>query len=148
MNWGHKLTIGMVLFMCVIIAMVVVSVAQGEIQLVTKNYYEEELKYQEVIDQVGNTRAVAKEKVMTFKGNSKSLMVDLGAFQGIDPSKVTLKLYRPSDAKLDKKLLLSLDEASTAHILLEDYQTGLWKLHLDWENEHKKFSEILTVVIP
>lgn len=147
LNWGHKLTIGMVLFMLVIISMVVFTVAQGEIQLVTKNYYQEELRYQQIIDQVNNTRVISPEKVMRFKAGGKTLSVDLQAFEGISSEKVLLKLYRPSDASLDKKLQLQLDASAQAQILLDEYHPGLWKLQLDWENEHKKFSEVLTVVI-
>jgi hypothetical protein len=54
MNWGYKIAITFILFGALIIFMVVKSFQQN-IDLVTDDYYQEELKYQQQIDKLENT---------------------------------------------------------------------------------------------
>ena len=56
MNWGWKLAIGSALFMAFIIYFVVQSF-NDKTQLVSDNYYEHELKFQEQIDAAKNAKA-------------------------------------------------------------------------------------------
>ena len=56
MNWGHKLTIVIAVFIC-LMGFMVYQAMQTDFQLVEKGYYKSELNYQQVID--GTSRANA-----------------------------------------------------------------------------------------
>ena len=56
MNWGKWIIVSFVLFAAFIGILVVICVRQ-DISLVSKNYYQEELAYQQQIDRMNNGTA-------------------------------------------------------------------------------------------
>lgn len=58
MNWGHKIIIVYILFISGIILLVVKSSSQNQ-DLVTTDYYEQELLYQQRIDETGRAHALS-----------------------------------------------------------------------------------------
>jgi len=132
MNWGKGLALffgGFILFMG---GLVTVCMMQEDLHLVTQNYYEEEIKYQEQIDRTVNANSL-DYKVITFHAKKKSLSLDLplGAVG-------TLQLFRPSDARLDQKISIEMIHP-TLSIDLRDLKPGYWKMMLTWEAGDKEF---------
>ena len=97
MDWGKGILLAIIGFIVIIMTMVVISVRMEGIELVTENYYEAEINYQDQIDKEKSTLTLERE-VLQFDAENQSLFLDLpvGA-TGI------LHLFRPSDSKLDQK---------------------------------------------
>ena len=49
MDWGKGILLTIIAFVAFIMTLVVISVKQDDIHLVTENYYEKEIKYQDQI---------------------------------------------------------------------------------------------------
>jgi hypothetical protein len=64
LNWGHKITIVLILFGALMFTLVYKSI-QTDFELVTKDYYKEELKYQQVIDGSSNAAALSSNIIIT-----------------------------------------------------------------------------------
>ena len=68
MDWGKGIILTLTAFAGIIISMVVICVRQDDIHLVTQNYYEEEIKYQDQIDKMVNASMLDYE-ALAFDAN-------------------------------------------------------------------------------
>jgi len=93
MNWGHKLTIGMVLFMIFIVVLVVMMM-RTNVDLVTDRYYETGIEYQQKINSDANAQKIISSVNIQYLANE--LVIDLPQ---IDSG--TVLIYCPSDNKKD-----------------------------------------------
>ena len=102
-------------------------------QLVRTDYYEHEIKYQTQIDRLARTRALNSESVISYDFAGKSIRITLPSEMRGRTIEGTIHLYRPSDARLDKKFSFSPSIDGVQQISVADLQGGFWKLRLDWK---------------
>ena len=133
MNWGSGIALFFVGFVLFMVSLVVFCMKQDDLHLVTQNYYEEEIKFQQQIDKMANA-AELDYKIFTFNARNKNLELHLplGAVG-------TLHLFRPSDARLDQKIPLFVDGDRKLTFDLGGLQPGYWKMLLSWEEGGKEF---------
>lgn len=136
MNWGKKLTIVFILFAGMIIFMVVKSFQQN-FDLVSDNYYEDELVYQERIDAESNAASFSNGIIFTMSPDSVILSMPADGMTGFKSG--TIVFYRASDAKLDVKKDLIID--SLGHQLFDRKQFvgGNYEVKLSWEASGKNY---------
>lgn len=126
MDWGKGIILTLVAFAVLIISMVTICVRQDDIHLVTQNYYEEEIKYQDQIDKMINANQLDHE-VLVYDNQLK--IVDLHLPVG---SKGVLHLFRPSDARLDQKITFDITDPSVNSVDVKSLKPGYWKVKLTW----------------
>ncbi len=126
MDWGKGILLTIIAFVAFIMTLVVISVRQDDIHLVTENYYEKELKYQDQIDRETSAAGLDRE-VLVFDAVSKSMVLDLPV-----GAKGDLKLFRPSDERLDQELSLDILQEGKTTVPLEKLKAGYWKVQLTW----------------
>jgi hypothetical protein len=134
-SWGHKIAAVYLLFVAGIVFLV--FKANGErYDMVTKDYYDEELKYQQVIDQSTNANSlsapVSVEKnvgviTVRFPDEMKGKKIDVDFY-----------LYYPADDKKDfrKSFTISTTEFNQP---LPDGAKGMYELKLSWKADGKKY---------
>ncbi|MDO6436705.1 FixH family protein [Cyclobacterium sp. 1_MG-2023] len=127
MNWGNGILLLLLVFIGLMVTLVTICVKQDDIHLVTEDYYAEEIKYQEHIDRVSNTQAI-EGKVMQFDALSKTLQFKLPI-----GAKGELHLFRPSDARMDKKIQVEIKDTESNVLNLNDLEPGYWKVKMTWE---------------
>jgi FixH len=76
LNWGHKITIVLILFGVLMTTLVYKSL-KTDFQLVSKDYYKDELKYQQVID--GSSNADALSTQLSFVQDANEIKVQFPA---------------------------------------------------------------------
>ncbi|MFL5753428.1 MAG: FixH family protein [Bacteroidia bacterium] len=130
MSWGIKITILYLGFVALIVTMVSFTMRE-KTELVSKNYYEQELKYQERIDRTERTRRLAEPLSWTVKPGTFKLSFP-SLFKG-QKIKGNLEFFRPSDAALDRAVLLDVDTLLLRTISTEQFAKGLYKVQLNWE---------------
>ena len=131
-NWGTAMVIAMVLFMAFILQFVYRSIAvdKYEHQLVSEDYYKDELYYQQEIDKMNNASKLT-QNVKVDRGGEGMLV----SFPDeMNFTKITGIVYfqRPSDERLDFKKEISLSD----HIMLitdDKLINGKWKVKIDWK---------------
>lgn len=126
MDWGKGIIVTLVAFGVLIISMVTICVRQDDIHLVTQNYYEEEIKYQDQIEKMINANQLDHE-VLVYDNQLK--IVDLHLPVG---SKGVLHLFRPSDARLDQKITFDITDPSVNSVDVKSLKPGYWKVKLTW----------------
>ncbi|PZX51486.1 FixH family protein [Algoriphagus chordae] len=136
MNWGTGIVLTIIGFVALIMTMVVISVRMDGIELVTENYYEEEIKYQDRIDDSNSAMQLDRE-VISY--NSQSKVIELDLPNGTIGS---LQLFRPSDSSLDQKIKVEVTHTGKTEVSLDQLKTGYWKVQLNWsENGVDRYQE-------
>lgn len=126
MDWGKGILLTIIAFVGFILTLVIISVRQDDIHLVTENYYEKEIKYQDQIDRETSAASLTRE-VLVFDSQAKTVVLDLPV-----GAKGNLQLFRPSDARLDQELSLDILEEGKTTVPLEKLKSGYWKVQLTW----------------
>lgn len=127
MNWGHGIILAIGAFIVVIMTMVVISVRMDGIELVTEDYYEKEIKYQDRIDSQ-NSAILLDREIIAFNTASQELIFDLPK-----GTKATLELFRPSDESLDQTLDFTVESDDKMIVKTDQLKKGYWKAQLQWE---------------
>ena len=128
MNWGYKIIGVFAVFITGIIYLVVSSFSQN-IDLVTTDYYEEELKYHTTID--ATTRANALSAKMKCSVSNDTLFIEFPAEMKNIVVNAEVWLYFIADKKKDIKKTI---ETSNGEILLPLTSTnkGLHDVKISW----------------
>jgi hypothetical protein len=126
MNFGNWIVVAFVLFAIFIGTLVVVCVRQ-DINLVSKDYYNEELVYQDQMTRISNTLSLADRPSIT-KINSTTLGVVFKA----PIEKGELKLFCPADPKMDKNFSLKLLPNNNQLFDIASLNKGMYRARLFW----------------
>ncbi|MCH7400672.1 FixH family protein [Belliella kenyensis] len=141
MDWGKGIVIVIAVFVMFMAGLVTICVKQDDIHLVTQNYYEEEIKYQDQIDKIVNANSLDYE-VLTYNTQVKKVIMNLPL-----GSKGTLHLFRPSDARLDKKIDFQMLNKDENTIDVSSLKSGYWKVKLTWEENGVAYYEEKKITI-
>jgi len=137
MNWGKGIVLSFVLFLCVIVTMVVISMRQ-EVGLVAPDYYKQEIAYQDQIDRMNNYNQLAEKPSITIDRANQHLVVNFPPSLTSQVSKGEIQIFRPSTTGIDKKLELSLDSNGEQRIDLNQMLKGRWKAKLFWQGDSEE----------
>lgn len=133
MNWGKSIILAFVLFATFIAVLVTVCMRQ-DVSLVTKNYYQEELKYQDQIERIANTAALTTKPVIAAAERQLTLSFD--QLPNIDRGE--LRLFCPANASADK--IFSLKATSgTTQVLGNDLPRGMYRARMTWRMQGREF---------
>jgi hypothetical protein len=134
MNFGKWMVVAFVLFAAFIATLVTVCVRQ-DVSLVSKDYYKEELGYQEQIHRLNNTAALEAKPVIRIV--DQTLQVNFN-----QPGKIEngeLKLFCPSNAKMDRSFTVTTSDETTRTFEINTLQKGMYRAKLFWKMNGKEF---------
>lgn len=138
LNWGHGVAIALASFIAFILFMILVFPdGQKNSDLVSKDYYEDELAYQQVIDAKKNAEQLDTHP--EFKQTAEGIRLTFPAPIQPDGKKVDFVLYRTDDANLDIKKQEFLDGANSMLIPAKVLYKGSYTLKMMWQKEKKPF---------
>jgi hypothetical protein len=106
-----------------------------DVNLVSENYYAEELKHQDKIDQQNNANQLAEQPQLSFVDNA--IKVSFPYFSSIEKGK--LHVLRPSNNRLDQTFELSALEGDSQLFELKVWEKGLYRVSLTWTMEGKEY---------
>ncbi len=135
MNWGKWIIVAFVLFAAFIGTMITIMMKQ-DIGLVTKNYYAEDLAFQEQMERKQNTEQLELKPEVVIEKN-QLLKVYFPAVSYVEEGEV--KLLRPSSEKLDQRFVLLPSADSVQVFSLDPLTPGPYRVKLQWKAEGKEF---------
>jgi hypothetical protein len=135
MNWGYKLAIVYLAFAAGILTLV--FKAKGEkIDLVAKDYYNQELAFGQRI--AASNNAAALTGGMSVHTLNDQVVVTMPADCNGQNFTGTLTLYCPSDASSDRTV--SLSSGSVDQVIgIEGLKKGLYLVQLKWRMNEKDY---------
>jgi hypothetical protein len=143
MNWEKWIIVVFILFATFIGTLVTVCVRE-DISLVSKDYYKEELEFEQQMIRVKNVSLLdSKPTIKVLKNGSIQISFDHFA----EVEKGELKLFRPSDSAMDQKFELTPTSLPTQIFSTGTLEPGLYKAKMQWTMNGKEFflEEILYI---
>lgn len=136
MNWGHGITVVFLSFVVLMLTMVY-QTFQHTFDLVADNYYEQEIHYQQTINQSINAQELAVQPTLKVEKGQVLILFPNDLAQLTASGE--LYFFRSSNAALDIKKALQLDSSGQQIISTQEFETGLYTLKLSWQTDGKHY---------
>jgi hypothetical protein len=137
-NWGTGIVLAFIGFIAFIMYFVINMNVNKKYDhdLVTEDYYKEELNYQNSIDKETSSRAL-KDNI-TWKKTEAGLLLKFPEEFNSEDITGKVFLYRPSNKQLDFETTISL---SNHNLLIPDNRLldGRWNIYVDWQYNKKAY---------
>jgi nitrogen fixation protein FixH len=127
--WPYGIIAFFILLLCGIATVLVIATTHRE-SMVSENYYEQELKFQDQID--GAARAQKCGARVQLDSRAGHLLVTVPAGQAAHEAAGTIEFFRPSAAELDCQFPLALNADGVQTVDVSKLRPGLWKVFVKW----------------
>jgi hypothetical protein len=144
MSWGKGIIIVIGAFISGMTIMVYTSV-KNDTELVTKNYYEKEIKYQEQIDKINNSKGLIKN--LKIEALSDKLVIKFPDEEKGNDINGEILFYRPSDAKKDFTVPVELGKNSEQVITTGEFEKGAWIVKVNWSSKGMNYYNEETIMV-
>ena len=137
-NWGNKLLLVFAVFGGMISYMVY-RCMQTPVDLVAKEYYKDELTYQQVIDARQKASALSGE--VALRQAAEAITVTLPEEMRNAGVKGSIQFYCPSDAGRDRRFAMQLDAMASQEISTRLVKAGRYTVRIQWESNGVRYFE-------
>lgn len=144
LNWGHGI-VGAFIFFIGWVAYLVVGCFNTNVDLVTKDYYQQELMYQQTIDATNNMKALKQQPNLVVTADG--LLIELPEFFRGKELTGAYTFYRPNDKNRDFELPIGPDGEMKQLIPFEILGTGKWRVKMNMQQGGKSFVKEEIVII-
>lgn len=137
MNWGYKLMFVFIVF-AAMMSYLAYRAFKTEFELVDKDYYKNELRYQQVID--GTNRANTLNTQPIIKQDGGDIVLQMPDEMKNKNLSGSVFFYCASDSKKDRKFSLALNNEGkqSFHDLLKP---GYYTVKIDWNDGKNYYAE-------
>lgn len=133
-SWGHGVVVALGSFILFILFLIFIFPnGQTNSELITEHYYEDELKYQEVID--AKKRADELPVKPIYRQDANGIRIEFPEGFDASSSKVNFYLYRVNNALLDIRKEVELDARRGFQIPSKVLVKGSYTLKLYFEKK-------------
>ncbi|MBK6776307.1 MAG: FixH family protein [Flavobacteriales bacterium] len=129
MNWGKGLVLTLITFGGLMTWLVVKSIQNPE-PLVTEQYYEQELKYQQRIDNTERANALSANVSMVPSAQGVRITFPPEAHSGSITGVLTL--LRPNDPLADRQVIVAADTTGIFDAVTPGLVAGRYNALLEW----------------
>ncbi|MFA6455849.1 MAG: FixH family protein [Bacteroidota bacterium] len=144
MNWGSWIVVSFVLFAVGTFVMVYISMSEN-VDLVTDDYYEKELKYQDQIEVLKSTDALEQKVNITLADSF--LVLHYPVVGSHDNYSGTINFFRPSDKRGDFSRPVQNDTTHTQSFPINIFAQGLWRVKISWNVGTQQYYSELPIII-
>jgi len=128
--WPYGLSTAFGLFFAGMATVVTIAVTHKE-DLVSANYYENELNYQDQLDSAARAQKAGAD--IRFDAVARSLVIALPPTQAGQKVFGTIQLYRADAPAKDRTLDLTPGHDGTQTLNVAQFATGPWLLRVNWQ---------------
>lgn len=132
MNWGNKITIVITTFIVGMLSMVYVASKQSN-EMIDGNYYEKELKYQNIIEASNNLKNL--QGSINIEQSINDLTIKLPTTATNNLHNGNIEFIKADDSKKDYQKKIQ-DGTSELYIEKNKLHKGFYKLRIYWENNN------------
>lgn len=133
MNIGKWIVASFVLFIGFIATLVTICMKQ-DVNLVSKDYYKEELAYQAQIERLTNAASLANKPEINIA--NRTLEISFSSLNEIQNGE--LKLFCPSNPKMDRNFVVQASGAPQRYNI-SDVTAGMYRARFMWTMNGKEF---------
>jgi hypothetical protein len=144
--WPVAIATYFLLAFCGVVTFICWAVHQN-VDLVSRDYYRDEILYQQQLNTVNRTRPFQNELLLVYNAAEQKVTLSLPIVHARLRPTGTIQLYRPSDARLDRTELLHIGPAGRQEIDASQLLPGLWKIRIKWSVGGEEYFADESVVI-
>ncbi|MCB2204530.1 FixH family protein [bacterium] len=137
--WAVGITIVIVVFLIATVS-VVLFISNQEYSLVTENYYEKDLAYQDEIDARQRTQQLDLKPAVVLDREAKSCSISFPERDDYNGITGTVTFFRISSARGDLVLPLELNSEGKQHISVSGLDPGQWIFKFRWMDNGEAYS--------
>jgi hypothetical protein len=143
LNWGHKLTLVFIVFVGMM-ATLIYKAMNTNFDLVTKEYYKDELAYQNVIDGTNNANNLSTRPSIATVDDK--LVVNFPDEMKASNVNGTIWFYCAADASKDKRVSLQIAKGQQV-MPITDFKPGKYTVKINWEQNNRPFYSEQTLFV-
>jgi hypothetical protein len=136
MNWGHKITIVIVLFLIAMLGMVYYASIQNN-EMIDDHYYQKELVYQDVIDAQQNLMNLSADNLVSQTMYEVVVTLPAGSFEKLETGNI--ELLRNDSQSKDVQQAIIPNGSNRRTIPKSSLSKGVYKARIKWSNGGKQF---------
>jgi hypothetical protein len=137
-HWGHGIALAMVSFIAFILFMVFVFPnGKQNAEMVSDNYYEDEIHFQKTIDAKKNAQLLSE--LPAFEQSQNGIKISFHNSIQPENKKVDFSLFRTDDKNLDVNKSVNLDSNNSFNIPKSILVPGSYTLKVSWKEKGKAF---------
>lgn len=106
--------------------------------LVSENYYDQEIKYQQQVDRMQNVIDADKRVSVTCADN-KSVELQFPVSQGTSDITGKIQFFKPDNADKDFLVTINTDEKKMQRISSDSLHQGRWQVKISWAENNKEY---------
>lgn len=129
MNWGNKLVVVFIVFGA-FIGYLVYRAVNTKYDLVSKDYYKDELRYQDRIDRIKNASKLSE---VQFDQDASTLKIQLPREQKAALISGEIYFYCITDERNDYHTILKVDSTNQQLLMKKDVHKGAYELKINWQ---------------
>lgn len=143
-NWGSGIAIFYGCFMLIFIG-IAIKAGQQDVNMVKKDYYDDDINYQKHFDRIQNELALTEKVQVDFNTELESVAIKFPTNMPIPVGKVIL--FHPARDTDDKSFDIKTDNAAQMVIPVKGFPNGRWQVQINWESGNKTFYKEAYIVI-
>lgn len=145
MSWSYRITALYLGFVGIIVTLVVISSRQ-KIELEAKDYYLQELRYQEKLDAIKNTNELKTS--LTHRVDKNEIVLTMPLEQVITDLKGEIYFFCPATSENDVKIKMQFDHNGQQIVKKSLLKPGAYKMRMSWSAQNKKYfkEEVINIM--
>ncbi len=137
-RWGIGIAVAYSVFFLAMVSMVIASRFQRS-DLVTRDYYEQEIRYQEQVDRLARTAAHGHALDIRFDTALNAVIVQFPTTVAGSNVSGKIALFRPANAAYDKTFDISIDAANRQILSCDRLPRGMWRIKIAWRIDSEEY---------
>jgi hypothetical protein len=138
MNWGHRILILYLSFVVMISFLIYLCSAQ-KFDLVSENYYDKEIKFQEQIDRMNNAIADSSNVLITNNEVDNSINISFRKINNPDDVNGVINFFRPDNSAVDFAEPIKLNPENMQIISTSKMTKGKWLAKFQWNVKGRSY---------
>lgn len=130
--WPYAIIGVFVVFISATVGLIVVA-SSNRMELVSADYYEQEVRHQRQMEKVSRTRALGNKASIALDSARKQIVIAVPSEHVSQLADGSIQLYRPSAAGLDRRMNLELTPGGRQFVDVSAMPNGLWKVRVQWK---------------
>lgn len=144
--WPLGIVLVYAVFFAFLVSFFIFSRFQKE-ELVTRDYYEKELIYQEQIERMKRTQALSEKIEVIYEHQHKKISLQFPAELNYEKLTGNILFFRPADARQDRLLPLNITSAGLQVVDVKTFTTGFWRIKIFWQINGQEYYEEKAMVL-
>ena len=144
LSWGYKIA-GLYLSFAGFIIYFVTRSVYEKIDLVTPDYYEQELKFQDKIESTNRNNSLTEP--LAFELEASSITIKYPADLKGKKISGNILVFRPSDKVFDKTIAIMPENDGMQRVSTIGFAKGMYRVKIEFEAEGKKYYSEKQIVI-